>query len=96
MIVNPYVNTASDHYQRRPETCHHILAQSRAGTSVKDNKIKLYDNFHNAFHTVFGNLNIREQLSKILSISNTAITEDFKQDIFKILKETEDDYYYKD
>lgn len=87
---------SSDHCLRRPETCHHILAKSRWWTSINDNKIQLYDNFHNSFHLVFWNLNIREQLSKILSISNTAITEEFKQDIFKILKETEDDYYYKD
>jgi len=95
-IINPYINSSSDMYQRKPETCHHILPKSRGGSCIEDNKVKLYENIHSSLHCLFWNLTIREQLCKMLSIAGTAIGKDFKEDIFKILKETENEYYYKD
>lgn len=74
---------------------HHLYPRSRWWTDIDENKEKLYIRFHEHFHWVFGNLTPQEQLLKLLIINKTIWTNEFKNDIYKILNETEEDYYYK-
>lgn len=77
-------------------TKHHILPRSHNGSNEKQNIKMLKDNIHRAFHLVFDNLTPPEQIAKLmLSINWTALTDEFKNDIMKILKETDNQYYYK-
>lgn len=73
---------------------HHCYPQSRWGNDTDQNKAKLYVRFHEHFHSVFWNLTPQEQLLKLLLINKTIWTEEFKNDIYKILKESDEDYYY--
>jgi hypothetical protein len=44
---------------------------------------------------LFDNNEIPKQIQRLLDISTTALTEDVKSDIIKILNNTELDYWYK-
>jgi len=94
-IVNPYFNRATDHKERGEENTHHILPTSRTWQNIKQNKIKLYEAFHIPYHRIFGNLDFREKLLKIIQIDNTALNNEFKQELLKLLNETDYWYYYK-
>lgn len=80
---------------RHKEHRHHILPTSRGGTNTKENIINLFDPLHNAYHRLVGNATMPEQLYQLLKINNKTLTDEFKKDIYKILKETDMDYYYK-
>jgi hypothetical protein len=45
---------------------------------------------------VFGNLDFKEQIHRLIDISSTALTDDIKNDLGNILQCEEKDYYYKD
>jgi len=55
----------------------------------------LYRQLHIAFHRVFGNWTPKEQLEQLLKINSPALSLEFQKDIYNVLKETEDRYYYK-
>lgn len=74
---------------------HHIIPKSKGWTNYKDNLITLNTEYHKSFHRVFWNKKPREQILQILlNINDTALTKEFKEDIFKILSESDDLYYY--
>lgn len=51
---------------------------------------------HEALHTLFENKTPRDQIITLVSgINATALTREFKNDIMRILQETDDGYYYK-
>lgn len=74
---------------------HHILPKSRGGTNAEDNIKKLFTSYHDSLHRVFGNLTFQEQVNRIIELSKTAITEDVKRDLQKILMEDDIEYFYK-
>jgi hypothetical protein len=57
----------------------------------------MQDRFHVAFHKIFSNKDPVEQIVYLINrINTTALTEEFKHDINKILEVSEEDYYFKD
>ena len=89
-IANP--NLSGDKY---PSNIHHLYPTSRGGRNIDENKRELYIMLHNNFHWVFGNLTPKEQLLKLMLINKSIWTEEFKNDIYKVLNETQEDYYYQ-
>lgn len=76
-------------------TVHHELPTSRRGADVEKNKIMLYLSLHDAFHRVFGNWTPTEQIKRLLYINSSCLSNEFKNDIYKVLSEEDDQYYYK-
>lgn len=74
---------------------HHCYPQSRWWCDTEINKQRLYIRLHEHLHWVFGNLTPQEQLLKLMIINKSIWTEEFKNDIYKILNETQEDYYYQ-
>lgn len=74
---------------------HHILPRSRWWTNLNENIVRLDKRKHIALHMLFDNNEIPKQIQRLLDISTTALTEDVKSDIIKILNNTELDYWYK-
>lgn len=74
---------------------HHILPKSQGGTNVKENLVKLDTRVHQALHLMFANGTPAEQIARILSISSTALTNEVKSDIIKILDVKDLDYWFK-
>lgn len=72
-----------------------ILAKSRGWSNEDLNKKQLFIPLHDAFHRVFWNGTIQEQIFQILWISSTWLTNEFKRDMMKILKESDQEYYYQ-
>ena len=50
---------------------------------------------HRALHTLLGSDAPVQQIEKIVNISNTALTEEFKSDLVELLSWEELDYFYK-
>jgi hypothetical protein len=80
---------------KRPIDRHHIVPRSKWGSDIDDNITNLKKNVHVALHTVFANLSPHEQFEKLMNINNTALGNDFKQDLYKIFTMNDIDYYYK-
>lgn len=78
-------------------TKHHIVPTSRWWQKSNIENIKrIRHSIHDWIHRVFDNLLPHEQLVYLtLNINTSALTEEFKTDIMKILKEQDSDYYYK-
>jgi len=74
---------------------HHILPRSKYGTNNKDNLIRLDMRKHRALHMLFDNRDPREQLERIIYLASTALTEDVKSDMIKILDIRDYSYWYK-
>jgi len=74
---------------------HHVIPTSVGGSNSKANIVRLNHKYHVAFHMVFNNLAPHEQLERILNIANTALRQDFKERIFKVL-DNDPRYFYKD
>lgn len=74
---------------------HHCLCTSRWWSNSRDNKIKLDTRKHLALHMLFDNRTPAEQIQRILDISSTALTQEVKSDIIKILSISELDYWFK-
>jgi hypothetical protein len=75
-------------------TKHHIAPTSRGGTDNERNIVRLVNNVHVALHQVFSNMLPHEQLGRLIDINSTALREEFKQEIFRIL-DSRNDYVYK-
>ena len=73
---------------------HHILPRSRKWANIWENIVKLDRRKHNALHMLFDNKTPPEQIARILDIADTALTEQVKSDIIKILNNFELDYWY--
>jgi len=74
---------------------HHILPRSKNWSNNKNNIVKLENRRHNALHMLFENKTPREQIERILDISTTALTDEVKSDIIKILDIKDLFYWYK-
>lgn len=74
---------------------HHCYPSSRWWNDTTQNRMPLYIRLHEHFHWVFWNLTPQEQLLKLLIINKWVFTDEFKKDIYKVLNETDQDYYYK-
>jgi len=76
---------------------HHLIPQSRWWTNNDNNLLKLKKNIHTSFHTIFNNYTPREQLIHLVhNINYKVFSDQFKQDIMKILNVTDDKYFYKE
>lgn len=75
---------------------HHILPTSKWGTNYFDNIIKLDVRKHKALHMLFDNRTPIEQIERVVDLASTALTEEVKSDIIKILNRKELDYWYKE
>lgn len=73
---------------------HHILATSMGGSNKKENIVKLHHKYHVAFHQVFNNLPPHLQIGRIMNIASTALNDDFKERIFKVL-DNDSIYFYE-
>lgn len=89
----PHINR-SDTITNRLETKHHIVPTSRWGSNAENNKIMLYENIHNSLHSLYWNATPKEQIIQRLKINERALWE-FRKDIYDLLKEEDDRYYYK-
>jgi len=89
-IANPNLT-----WKKYESNIHHLYPKSRGGRDIEENKRQLYIMLHNNFHWVFGNLTPQEQLVKLLIINDTIWWKEFKEDIYNILKESDEKYYYK-
>lgn len=89
-ISDPHLN--GDRYE---SNIHHLYPRSRGGTNVDDNRSKLYVRIHDDLHWLFWNLTPQEQLFKLMLLNKPIWTEEFKRDIYKILNEADENYYYK-
>lgn len=74
---------------------HHICARSRGGTNLPENIIRIQDNVHVALHIVFGNMLPHEQIARIVSIADTALSEEFKSKILRQVDRHPDWIYEK-
>ena len=74
---------------------HHILPRSRGGSNSRDNIVRLDVRHHKALHMLFINNTVPEQIDRILGIASTALTEEVKSDIIKILDIDDMQYWYK-
>jgi len=72
---------------------HHILPTSLGGSNIVDNKVKLDVRHHQALHMLFNNSGPVDQIRRLMSINSTALTEEIKEDINKILKKSKDPEY---
>lgn len=91
----PYLNK-EDWIRREEEDKHHIFPTSRWGQDVYDNKTRLYTWFHKGFHRVFGNWTPQENIQQLVKVLRKSLTEEVQQDLFKILSEKDNKYWYKD
>lgn len=64
---------------------HHIVPQSMGWTRNKNNIIKLDETFHINFHKIFWNKTPKEQIEAIINMSQTALTNDIKSEVLKLL-----------
>ncbi len=74
---------------------HHILPRSKYGSNSKDNLISLDMRKHRALHMLFDNKDPREQLERIIDLASTALTDEVKSDIIKVLDIRDYAYWYK-
>ena len=77
-------------------TRHHIVPKSIWWTNHLDNIKRLKDNVHKSLHILFSNQTPIEQIETLMYwINATALTYEFKNDIWKILNINDDEYFYK-
>ena len=78
-------------------TTHHIVPKSRNGSNIRANKTELDERVHIALHRIFSNMTPVEQLDKLMKINSSALTEEFKNDVHRILNtgKMENDYVYR-
>ena len=81
--------------KHRTTNSHHLCARSMGWTNNPDNLLDMPINKHTALHQLFANKLPADQLKKVIWINRTCLTEEFKNDILKILSESDNDYYYK-
>ena len=75
---------------------HHQCPKSKWGVRSRYNLLKLPIHVHTNYHRVFGNDDVKEAIIRILDQYNpTCLSDTFRNDIMKILKESDLDYYYK-
>lgn len=81
-------------------TKHHIIPRNweKLKWSNDPNNIKmLKDNVHRALHILFANKSPVEQIEYMMyNINTTALTYEFKNEVWKILSIDENDFFYKD
>lgn len=76
---------------------HHQCPWSRGWWRWNWNLLKLADTRHINYHRIFQNDTVNEAIIKILEeFNSTALTNDFRNDMMKILQENDMDYYYKE
>ena len=76
---------------------HHCCPESKWGTRENWNILKLYDVPHINYHRVFKNDTVNEAIIRILNKFNpTALSQEFRSDMMKILEEWDLNYYYKE
>jgi hypothetical protein len=81
---------------KSPLTHHHIVPKSRDGSNMNHNIKMLRDNVHKSFHCIFQNDTPVEQLWNLtFRINYTALSNEFTDDIRRILSEPDPDYYYR-
>jgi len=73
---------------------HHILPRSKNGSNRANNLVRLDIRTHNSLHLLFQNKTPVEQIERILDIATTALTDEVKSDIIKILSIKDLDYWY--
>lgn len=95
IYCRPLLNKSEAEYKPLVENVHHILMLSRGWSNEDCNKVKLFVPLHDAFHRVFWNGTIQEQLFQLMWINSKWLTDEFKKDVMKILKESDQEYYYK-
>lgn len=100
-IETPYISnehrTAKDKIKKETaENIHHILAKAEWWSNHKDNKIKLYHYIHSAIHTLFGNQNLVKKIEKLYHIEDTALEEELKIDIERLIRKRKDRNIYKE
>lgn len=73
--------------KRQKTTEHHICCSSRGGSEHEDNKIDLPEKEHDALHVIGANNLPHEIIFHLLSISRTALNDDFVRRMCELLSE---------
>ena len=87
--------------EREPKlktSTHHIVCQSRDGSSHSHNLIELRETTHQALHTLFQNQLLAEQLITTVNISSKALRPEVKERLLETLTAHEADdleFWYK-
>lgn len=68
-------------------TTHHIVPKSREGSNIRANKVELDERVHVALHRIFSNMTPVEQMERLLRINASALTNEFKDDVSRILSQ---------
>ena len=100
--MRPYVNN-EDRIEngklistKHVESRHHIFEKVNWGTDRKENIVKLFDDtIHKSFHCLFGDELVRDNIKQLIRILGKALSEDFKNDLQKLIDGTDDLYCYK-
>lgn len=77
------------------ESVHHILARAKGWTNDKDNRIRLYHYIHSALHTLFWNNDLIKKIEKLYHIEDTALEEDIKMDLERLINKRKGKDIYK-
>ena len=96
----PYVNNADRvgnglRSKGKPETRHHPACSSRVEKDSENITVQLFDSLHQAFHRVFGNGLIQENLAQLININGEVLSERYKKDLHELIA-MNDNYVYKD
>jgi thioredoxin-like negative regulator of GroEL len=84
--------------EREKTSTHHIVCQSRDGSSHSHNLIELRTTTHQALHTLFQNQLLAEQLITTVNISSKALRPEVKERLLETLTAHDADdleFWYK-
>lgn len=79
--------------KRQKTTEHHIVPSSRGGSEHEDNKIDLPEKEHDAYHIIGANNMPHEVIFHILSISRSALSDSFMEQMTALLSQPLKDIY---
>lgn len=81
--------------KKKPEFwgIHHLCPKSKWWTDIEENYLELPRKVHNAIHFLFQNKLPAEQILTLLNINASALTEDFKGRVKKVLEDSKDYTY---
>lgn len=96
----PYINNndriANNRWLKfEVENTHHPACRSRVEQWSEEITIQLFETLHSAYHRVFGNGLLQENLSQLVNINGRVLSDKFKKDLHELIS-MDDNYVYKD
>lgn len=72
------------------ENTHHIVARAKWGSNYFKNKIRLFEQYHNAWHAVFGNADNVRKIHRVLMLESSALSDEYKKDVEWLINKWKD------